>query len=77
MEVVVDRITDTTAFIETKNGDIVEIDVSVLPKGCIEGDVLFLENGSYRIDTAKTKKQKKEAEDLLRFFKNNKRGDRR
>lgn len=72
MELIIDRILGSTAYIETPEGNIREIDVTLLPKGCREGDVLLLENGSYQIDSEKTKRRKQSAKDLLQVLKGRK-----
>ena len=72
MELILDRICGSTAYIETPDGTIREIDAALLPAGCQEGDVLLFENGFYQIDRHKTQCRKKSADDLLQLLKHRK-----
>lgn len=56
---IVDRIEDGFAVIETDNGRI-EVSRSSLADGVKEGDVVLFENGVYRKDVEATEKRKQE-----------------
>lgn len=55
---VVDRIEEDIAVCENrKNGKIKNIELSKLPNGIKDGDIIIFENGKYKIDTSKNIEQ--------------------
>lgn len=54
----IDRIENKTAICERGDLSLVELPLSLLPKGAKEGSVLKLENGVYTLDTEEEKRRK-------------------
>lgn len=54
----IDRIENKTAICERGDLSLVELPLSLLPKGANEGSVLKLENGVYTLDTEEEKRRK-------------------
>lgn len=61
----IDRIEEGMAVLECENGDMVNLDVSTLPKNIREGDILEFADGSYFLDDEETKKRKNHIRDLM------------
>ena len=56
----VDRINENTAVCEDDKGNIIEIELAILPKGIKESDVIKFKDGKYYIAEEETKKRKEE-----------------
>lgn len=54
----IDRIENKTAICERGDLSLVELPLSLLPKGAKEGSILKLENGVYTLDTEEEKRRK-------------------
>lgn len=54
----IDRIENKTAICERGDLSLVELPLSLLPKGAKEGSVLKLENGVYTLDTEEERRRK-------------------
>ncbi|MBP3503222.1 MAG: DUF3006 domain-containing protein [Clostridia bacterium] len=69
---VVDRIEENIAVCENrKSGKIIEIDISKLPKGIKEGNVLKYEKGIYKIDIEEQKKIEERIKEKMKNIWNN------
>lgn len=56
---IVEKIENGIAVLE-KNGEMIEVSASLLPKGAKEGDILRLEGSQYIADTEATAARRKE-----------------
>ena len=65
LRVIIDRFESNFAVCETEEHSMINIEVSSLPKGVKQGDVLIIENDKIEIDNEQTKKLKKEIETLM------------
>ena len=62
----IDRFEGNFAVCENKQtNEMVNIEKSLLPENCHEGDIIKLENGSYVLDTQNTNKEQEEIKHLL------------
>lgn len=61
----IDRIEEGKAVLECENGDMVNLDVSSLPKNIKEGDILEFADGSYFLDDEETIKRKMKIKELM------------
>lgn len=67
MKYIVDRIEDNIVVLENQDTkEIINIDISILPKKIKEGNILIYKNNSYYIDKEAEIKRKKE---ILEKFK--------
>lgn len=66
MKCILDRFEGDLAVLETQERKIIMIQRSVLPEGVCEGDVIYEENGVYRVDSEETKRRKAEINELLK-----------
>ena len=61
----IDRIEEGKAVLECENGEMVNLDVSSLPKNIKEGDILEFADGSYFLDDEETENRKRHIRDLM------------
>lgn len=62
----IDRFEGNFAICENrKTQEMVNIEKSLLPEECKEGDIIKFENGKYTIDNSQTKKEKEEIKNLV------------
>lgn len=66
----VDRIEDNIVVLENrKSGKIEDLEKELFPSNIKEGDIVFLENGKYVIDEAKTREVKNNIRDRFNKLK--------
>ncbi len=65
MKVTIDRFESGFAVCETEDCSIINIEISKLPKGAKQGDVLIIQEDSITIDENETNKQKNEIKTLM------------
>lgn len=65
MKGVIDRIEGDYAVVELEDRVTINIEISHLPEGLQEGDVIIEINGVYSIDTDETEKRKRNIEKLM------------
>ncbi|MBR2283932.1 MAG: DUF3006 domain-containing protein [Ruminococcus sp.] len=63
--IIIDRLEGSMAVLEI-DGNIENIDRSLLPEGAKEGDILLLHGGGYTIDRERTEQRRRAAADRLR-----------
>lgn len=66
MRLVVDRIEEEFAVCEKENRQMVNIPLKDIPFIVKEGDVLIVEETSYKFDFEETERRKKEIEDMTK-----------
>jgi hypothetical protein len=66
MRVIIDRFEGKFAVCETEDKAMINIEISRLPLGCKEGDVLGLENGKIIIDNISTSERQKHIEKITK-----------
>ncbi|HVJ48731.1 DUF3006 domain-containing protein [Desulfitobacterium sp.] len=65
MRGIIDRFEGNIVVIELENREKLDIERKLLPLEAHEGDVIYKENGIYRIDREETKKNKEEIDKLM------------
>lgn len=70
----IDRFEDNFAVCENKiTNEMVNIEKTLLPKNCKEGDIIKFENGVYILDNKTTNNEQEEIKDIVNnLFKKNK-----
>ncbi|MEE1219582.1 MAG: DUF3006 domain-containing protein [Ruminococcus sp.] len=62
---IVDRIEEGRAVLECENKECVSLEITSLPKGIKEGDVLMFEQGSYFLNAQETEQRKQKLQKLM------------
>lgn len=65
MKGIIDRFEENIAVIELENKEKMDLPRKLLPLEAREGDVVYEENGNYRIDQEETKKNKEDIAKLM------------
>ena len=65
MKIIIDRFEGKFAVCEKEDGEIINIDISDIPKEAKEGDCLIKIDDKFIIDELETKKRKEEIDKLI------------